>query len=189
MSIKYLLSWFLILGAAEVGSSLWLLLRAPLDGPTTVYAGFPAYEVGRLICWLPLAALGGLSWFLLNRTPVFAGIRRNVSNDQPGEFGSYLNFILAFAIGFATETFTSMCYWRTPYSRGVRALYESVWYWHRVPRQSDYGWPSFRGYFLDHLILWVDIFVIGFLVPYLWSRRRRAQVSSPATEQSTDTTP
>jgi hypothetical protein len=173
MSIKYLLKFVLLIGVAEVGSSFWLLSRAPVDGPTYFYNGFPDYEIGRLVCWLPLTALVSLLWVALSRTSGFGGAKTILGNDQSRKYGPYL--ILAFAIGFAIETFTSVCYWMIPYSVGVRSLYESGWYWHRVPQQSDYGWPSFKGYFLDHMIPWAVLFLVGLVIWLTWGRRRAGQ--------------
>lgn len=178
MSKRYTLGCFFILGGAEIGSSMWLVLRAPADGPTNVYSGFPDYEFGRLLCWAPAVGISALFWFLLNRRLASAGVRKNTGQDQPSRPHPCL--ISTLAVGFAIETFASVCYWMTPYSKGVRALYESAWYWHRVPHQSDYGWPSFRGYFLDHLIPWAGIFVAGLIVWFIWSRRQRARPGGPS---------
>ena len=152
ISVRYQLGTILVLGAAEVGSSLWLLLRFPSDGPINAYAGFLGYEAGRLVCWIPLAGFCSLLCLWLRRRSVFASSRRKASIDESRGVGASFELILAFMLGFAIETITSLCYWATPYSRGVRALYESAWYWDRVPRQNDYGWPSLKGYLFDHLI-------------------------------------
>lgn len=171
------MGFFLVVLLAEVGASLSLPLLGPTDSPIEVYySGFFDYEAWRAFCWIPPAVLITLLYTFSEQR-----LGRRAGSSGPPRL-----YILASISGLSVETLTSTCYWKSPHSKGVRALYESVWYWHRVPRQSDYGWPSFRGYFLDHLILWAVIFVIGFLVRYLWSRRRRAQVSS---EESIGTTP
>jgi len=175
MSIKYLFKFALLIGAAEVGSSFWLLSRAPVDGPTYFYNGFPDYEIGRLVCWLPLTTLVGFLWFVLSRTSRFGVAKAIQGSDESRKYGPYLDCILAFAIGFAIETFTSVCYWMIPYSEGVRSLYESGWYWHRVPRQSDYGWPSFKGYFLARIIPWAVLFLMGLVIRLTWGKRRAGQ--------------
>jgi hypothetical protein len=171
-------AWFALLGAAEFGSSLWLLIDAPLDGPISTYAGVPDYEAGRFLCWLPLALLGGFVWFLLNRL-----LSRTVASPSKSERAHALalaaKLVFACLIGFCVETLVSSCYWGSSYSRGIRAFYQSVWYWNRVPLPADLGWPSFKAYFLDHLIPWGAIFVPGFVVWLLWNKWRSDQASSP----------
>jgi hypothetical protein len=172
--------FFLVVLFAEVGASLLLPLLGPTDSPIEAYySGLFDYEAWRALCWIPTAVLIALLYVFLEQRP----------GRPTGSSGPARLFSLALVCGLGVETLTSTCYWKSPHSKGVRALYESVWYWHRVPRQTDYGWPSFRGYFLDHLILWGIIFIIGFVVRYLWSRRGRAQISSTTTGQSVGTTP
>lgn len=151
--------FILITAVAEVGSSTWRLLRAPADGPTNVYAGFPGYETGRLACWLPVALLGALLLAWLNRRFAFAQKSRVIRD-----------VAIASTIGLAVELITSIFYWSTPYSAGVRGMYQGIWYWHRIPRQSDYGWLSLEGYVIDHLIPWVVCFGVLALTTYLWAK-------------------
>jgi hypothetical protein len=159
-------SFVVVLLVAEIGSSLWRLLRFPSD----IYPGSLNYVGGRLLFWLPLVIIVNVLWSLIEKRfessigqpNAEPGKRKQASQSAP----------LVLALGFAIETFTSIGYWMTPYSRGVRALYESVWYWHRVPSQGDYGWPSFKGYFVDHLIPWVVFFLMGLSAWYVSSRRR-----------------
>src|SRR5215470_16914112 len=46
-------------------------------------------------------------------------------------------------LAVAVEFLTLVSYWKSASSVHVRELYESTWYWNRVPRPSDIGWPSF----------------------------------------------
>jgi hypothetical protein len=164
------IGFFSVAFFAEVGASLSLLLILPTDNPIELYhSGLFDYEAGRALFWVPLVVLAALFFSFLGQRFLLRRDERRAQNPA----GSRL-FVLASISGLIVETLTSICYWKSSYSKGVRAVYEGVWYWQRVPRKSDYGWPSFRGYFLDHLILWAVIFVIGSLVWLLWSRRRRA---------------
>jgi hypothetical protein len=161
---------------AEIGASFWLLLVAPADGPTEVYSGFLNYEAWRALCWIASIGLTSLLYsFLPQRIPFPEGGR------AVGKSNPLLFFISASALGFSIETLTSICYWKSPHSRGVRALYQSIWYWHRVPRPNDYGLPSFKAYFVDHLIPWAIIFLAGLIAWPIWNRRRRQSAYTPTT--------
>ena len=156
MTVNRRIKTFLLsLLVADVGASLWLLILSPTD--TEAYSGFLPYEAWRAFCWIPLALSGCLllKWMYVR-----------VSGDSDAA----LAFALTSAIGVSIETLTSFCHWKSPHSRGVRALYESAWYWHRVPRPGDYGWPSFKGYLLDHFIPWAILFLAGLIISYTWRR-------------------
>lgn len=160
---------FLIALFAEVGASLWLMLLVPSDSPIETYSGLLGYEMGRVICWAPLAA------FI---TLLFTVVQRRLPSPKDGESPRNSNSLAVFilsvaAVGLLIETITSLCFWKGPHSTGVQELYESIWYWHRVPSQSDFGWPSFRGYFLDHLVPWAVLFLTGLFAWFVWNRRRR----------------
>jgi hypothetical protein len=174
---------FIVALFAEIGASLWLLLLAPLDGPTEMYSGFLGYEAWRALCWAPLAAIIALLSAFVGQKLAFRKGGLASRNSSPLRF-----LISATAIGLSVETLTSICYWKSPHSRGVRALYQSVWYWHRVPRQSDFGWPSFRGYYVDHLIPWAMLFLTGLIAWFMWTKRRQSDANKPATVQSNGTT-
>ena len=143
---------------------------------------------GRLVCWIPLAAFCSFLCLWLSRTSVFASSRRKARIDDSRGFGASSQLILTFMIGLAIETIASVCYWATPYSTGVRALYESVWYWDRIPRQNDYGWPSLKGYVLDHFVPWAVCVLTLLLVRYLWSKRPTVRATKPSQEHRTGTT-
>ena len=167
---------FIVLFTAEIGSSLWRVLTLPSDA----YPGSLNYVVGRLLFWLPLVVLLRILWSLLGR-------RFEPSTDQPKDKNGKRKgqspsppLVLVLGAAFIIEMLTDVLHWESRYSSGIRVLYESVWYWHRVPSQTDYGWPSFRGYFVDHLIPWAVIFVTGLVIRFIWSRRRRAQRNMPA---------
>jgi hypothetical protein len=163
---------------AEVGASFLLPLLGPTDSPIEAYySGFFDYEAWRAFCWIPPAILIAFLYTLLEK-------RFALPNDgRAPDNLSMLRFLILWLIsGLSLETLTSIGYWKSPHSKGVRALYESVWYWHRVPRQSDYGWSSFRGYFVDHLIPWVVLFLIGLFAWYIWNRQRQLQPNTPTTQ-------
>lgn len=161
-----LIGLFSVALLAEGGASLWLLLRSPFDGPLeSYYFSLFDYERGRALWWISFVALIVLIYALLQRR------LRSLADKQALPNSSFLALLTGtLAIGLIVETLTSICFWKSPSSKGVRAMYESVWYWERVPRQSDYGWPSFRGYFLDHVIPWAVIFGIGLLVWFIGTR-------------------
>ena len=158
-----LLRVFALAFAAEIVASLWLLLRSPADGPTLIYKGFPDYELGRIFYWLPLMVLAIIFLSLLEvRLHAHSEDGKAASTRKP-----LTHFVAMLVSAFSAEALTSVGYWHSYRSSGVRALYESVWYWHRVPRPSYYGWPSFLGYFVDHLIMWAVVVLAGMFAWYL----------------------
>jgi hypothetical protein len=167
-----LLRYFSALLAAEIGSSLWLLLRSPADGPIYDYHSFLDYEAVRLLCWASLVAVAGILWLLANRGLGFTGPSNRANNETSKIARRPVLLVSYLALGLAIETLTSVLYWRTPKSEGVRNLYQSIWYWHRVPGQSDYGWPSSMGYLADHLTSWAVFFLAGLAACYVLNKKR-----------------
>jgi hypothetical protein len=164
-----------ILFMAEIGSSLWRLLRLPFDA----HAGSLNYIAVRLLIWLPLVVLLGIPWFLIERRFRSSTDQSKAEDGKPRRQPQSAVLLLLFGAGFAIETLTDLLYWHSSFSTGLRTLYESVWYWHRVPAPNDYGWPSFRGYWLDHLTPWVVILLIGLSAWYIWNRRQPRQPDTP----------
>jgi len=156
---------FLVLSVAETGSSLWLMLRSPFDAPVDNY-------LGRFLCWLFITMVCLAVWIFAARQFASANDPRDKSHERPNRFGQQASVGGTIAIGLAIEILTSISYWESSYSRGVRELYQSVWYWHHVPQPSDFGWPSFRGYLWAHSMPWAFFFSIGLIICYLVERRR-----------------
>lgn len=152
---------FVLALAAEMLASLWRLLRLPTD----TYIGVGNYELGRMLYWLPLIGLG------LVFVSIFeAKFQTLQSNEKTRRL--FLHFVAVAALAFCVEALTSLGYWwRSPLSGSVRTLYESVWYWERVPRPSDYGWRSFPGYFVDHLRPWTAVMIFGLGAWYLRTKK------------------
>lgn len=175
---------FTVLLAAEVGSSLWCLLTLPTD----TYLGSLNYIGGRLLFWSLLIALFSVLWFLLGWRLGYLRHGPEAERRVRRQLSHTVRVAVAFGTAFAVELMTTACYWASSLSTGVRALYQSVWYWHRVPRQSDYGWPSLRGYLVDHLVPWAVIFVTGLLIWFISSKRRRAQRNVPLAGESSSST-
>lgn len=95
---------------------------------------------------------------------------RRLSPDRT--IASFPLFLALAALALCLETLTSFGYWcHSPYSEPVRALYESVWYWRRVPRPSDYGWFSLAGYFVDRLKPWTAVMLLGLGAWYLRTKK------------------
>jgi hypothetical protein len=160
---------FLLALCAEVMASLLLLLTLPTDSPIeTYYSNFFDYEAWRIVWWTPLTVVIVYLYGFIKPMITAASNKRSTSR--------LLHLTGArLASGLAIESLTSVCFWRGSHSKGIRALYESVWYWHRVPRPSDYGWRSFRGYFIEHLILWLIAFGMGLLAWLVLSRTRNPE--------------
>jgi hypothetical protein len=158
---------FWVLFVAETGSSLWLMLRSPFDGPIDSY-------LGRLLYWLFIAVFCLAVWVFLARQSASADDRRDKSH-KPNRFGQLGSLGVTIVIGLAIEVLTSISYWKSSYSRGVRDLYQSIWYWHHVPQPSDFGWPSFRGYAWAHSTHWAFFFSVGLIICYLINKKRATQ--------------
>ena len=154
---------FVLVFAAETLASLWCLSRLPFD----TFIGVGDYELGRMLYWLPLMGLAIV--FVSTFRAKFQVLKAGQNWRQ-----RLLHFAAMAALAFGVEALTSIGYWwHSPHSYRVRALYESVWYWHRVPRQSDYGWPSFPRYFVDHLMPWTAIILIELSAWYLKTSKAR----------------
>jgi hypothetical protein len=147
--------------AAEMLASLWRLLTFPSD----TYIGVGNYELGRMLYWLPLIGLALV--FVSSFEAKFQMLQASEKTRK-----LFLHFVALAALALCVETLTSLGYWwRSPHSGPVRALYESVWYWERVPRPSDYGWRSFAGYFVDHLKPWTAVMLFGLGAWYLRTKK------------------
>ena len=108
----------------EVLTSLWVLLTLPTD----TYIGVGNYELGRMLYLLPLIGLAVV--FLSTLEAKFQTLKSRQNNRE-----LFLHFVALATLALCVETLTSLGYWwHSPYSEPVRALYESVWYWGRVPR-------------------------------------------------------
>lgn len=144
---------------AEVFASGYIWSEAPTDTLRVLYPGFWHFESARLIYWIPVlisaALLWCVCWYALRaaRQRVFA-------------------WVLGGGLALATEISTSTLYWKSAASGYVRGLYESAWYWNRVPQADDLGWPSFRGYLWSHLVPWAVVLLLGIVAWHLWQRRR-----------------
>lgn len=158
MALRLIRCTVLLIGAEGLASwSIWGL--APTDTLRVWYPTFWAFELGRLRYWMPVLALAGLLWGL-----VWYGLHRRI--------GRMLAWVLSGAVAVAVEMGTSTWYWKSPASIYIRGLYESGWYWNRVPQAGDLGWPSFRGYMLAHLVRWAVVLALGLVAWYLWNKRR-----------------
>jgi hypothetical protein len=158
MALKLIRCASLLIGAEGLASwSIWGL--APTDTLRVWYPSFWAFELGRLRYWIPMLVLAALLWGL-----GWSGLHRRI--------GRVLSWVLSGAVAVATEIGTSIWYWKSSASVYVRGLYESAWYWNRVPEASDLGWPSFRGYMLAHLVRWAVVLLLGWIAWRLWNKRR-----------------
>jgi len=156
-----LLRFFVPAIAAEVLASLWRLLTLPTD----TFIGVGNYELGRMLYWLPL--IGSALVFVSTFEAKFQMLQSRERTHKP-----FLHFVALAALALCVEALTSLGYWwHSPHSETVRALYESGWYWRRVPRPSDYGWRSFGGYFVDHLKPWTAVMILGLGAGYLSTKR------------------
>jgi hypothetical protein len=160
------IAFVLFLCGAEVAASWWVWGRAPTDSIRVWYPGFWAFEAGRLLYWVPIFASFLTLWIV-----VWYALRRH----------SHLItlWLLATALGVALEVLTSVLYWRSAGSSDLRNLFQSMWYWHRVPQGSDMGWPSFRIYLWTHFVPWATVLLLGLAIWYLWSRRREGRADIP----------
>jgi hypothetical protein len=147
MKAKFTILFFLFFGA-ELVASWWIWGRAPTDSIRVWYSGFWAFEAGRLYCWIivfaALLVIWLLGWYRLLR-----------------HRGWMISWLFCVVLGVGLETATSIFYWRSTWASGIRSLFQSVWYWHRVPLASDLGWPSMRIYIWHHLVPWAAIVLVG----------------------------
>ena len=150
------IAFTLFLCGAEAVASWWVWRRAPTDSIRVWYSAFWSFEAGRLHYWIPI--LGALLAFCI----VAYALRRN---------GRFITWWLFSAAGVGVEVLTSVLYWRSAQASDLRNLYESIWYWHRVPQASDMGWPSFRGYLWDHLLPWAMVLSVGITIWLILDQR------------------
>jgi len=155
---------------AEVAASWWMWGRAPSDSIRVWYSGFWVFEAGRLHYWVPvsasLLALWIVGWYALRRH---------------GRLVTWWLSGAALAVGL--EALTSVLYWRSAQSSDLRDLFQSIWYWHRVPQASDMGWPSFRIYLWGHLIPWAVVLLLGTTVWILLNKKAKntTRITLPGT--------
>ena len=143
---------------AEVAASWWVWGRAPTDSIRVWYSGFWAFEAGRLHYWAPvfasLSVLWSVGWYALRR------------------HGRLITWwLVGAALGVGLEVLTSVLYWRSVRSSALRDLYQSTWYSNRVPRASDLGLPSFRGYLWAHLVPWAMVLLLGMTLGVLYEQK------------------
>lgn len=162
---------FLVLFAAEIGSTVWFLLRTPFDSPTD-HMGFMAAFGGRLLCWIPIAVVIRALCFLPRWRLAVSVSASEVTGDQSWVARGCVRFVLYVAIGFAIEALTSVCYWKTPWSKAVRELYESSWY----------DRSSLRGYLLDHASPWLVFFLLGLAILHFVNRRQAGRPTYSASK-------
>jgi hypothetical protein len=165
LAIKLLATSLLLLGA-EVLASGWLWARAPVDTLRVWYPTFWGFERGRLYYWTIAfacsALLGAFIWYALQRRVATVAMK-----------------LVAAALAMTVEGSTSVWHWKSAASVRVRGLYESIWYWNRVPLPADLGWPSFWGYLWAHLVPWAALLLCA-VAWYSWSRTRRVPPTTPA---------
>jgi hypothetical protein len=109
---------------------------------------FWVFEAGRLYYWIPAFVTFVAVWIVTRRSIRWRG--------RPFEA-----WIFAATLGVGLEVLTSVLYWRSNRSFDVRDLFQSPWYWGRVPRVGDLGWHSFPIYLYHHLIPWALVMLLG----------------------------
>jgi len=171
MLLRFIAFLSLLFGA-EVSASWWIWGRSPSDSLHVWYAGFWAFETGRLHYWVPTLAVAAILWlaarYLFQRGHHAEGAQRS---DQKKRVAGV--WVLSAVLSLLSETLTSGIYWRSNKSADLRDLFQSTWYLHRVPKASDLGWPSFQGYLWPHLVPWAVVLLLGLAVWYLWNKRKR----------------
>ena len=150
-----------LLVSAEVAASWWIWGRAPSDSIRVWYSGFWVFEAGRLDYWVPVAASLLAVWIV-----AWYALRRH------GRLVTW--WLSGAALAVVLEALTSMLYWRSAQSSELRDLFQSIWYWHRVPQASDMGWPSFRIYLWSHLIPWAVVLLLGMTVWVFFEQKARS---------------
>ncbi len=156
----------IVLCAAELFASWWLWARFPTDSVRVLYPGYWIYEAVRLGIWLAIltAEFAAL---------VMYGRKKGGHANEYHPLHGFRNWVLALCGGFVLESITSCLYWLTPRSTPIRDIYQSDWYWDRVPRATDLGWPSLVGYWRDHAIAWAVVIFLGSLIWLACSKVRR----------------
>lgn len=161
-----------LLCGAEVAASWWVWGRAPTDSIRVWYSSFWVFEAGRMHSWVPLFASLVALWIV-----VWYALRRH------GRLIAWWLFGAALVVGL--EVLTSVLYWKSARSSDLRDLFQSIWYWHRVPQASDMGWPSFRIYLWNHLIPWALVLLFGMALWVLFERKARTatRIAVPGTRK------
>jgi hypothetical protein len=158
MRVRFAIFVLLLFGA-ELAASWWIWVRAPMESIRTSYADFWTLEVGRLRYWIPVfaasLALGAAAWYVFRYQ------------------GTIKRWLIGSALAIGSEVVTSILYWRSTESSALRDLFQSVWYWHRVPHENDMGWPSFRIYMWNHLVPWAVVLLVGITLWLMFERRVR----------------
>ncbi len=156
----------IVLCAAELFASWWLWARFPTDSVRVWFSGYWSYEVVRFGIWLAVltAEFAALVMYRCKK-----GRDANEYNPIHG----FRRWVSALCGGFVLESTTSCLYWLTPRSTPIRDIYQSDWYWDRVPRATDLGWPSLVGYWRDHAIAWAVVVILGSLIWFACSKLRR----------------
>jgi hypothetical protein len=154
------------LWCAEIAGSWWIWTDAPTDTIRVQYHRFWDFELERLHGWTSIFG------FLIAGWVVIHCLRRHQvsSKDLSEKYRRQRLIVLWIATitsGLLLEVLSSVVYWKNPSSVHIHYLYESAWYWGRVPTSRDLGWPSFRGYLCDHFIPWL---VVLFCAVTLWHR-------------------
>jgi len=166
MTIRFIsLGFFLSL--AEATGSWWIWARSPSDSVRVWYSDFWAFEASRLHFWV----LAFASVMLLTIAAWYC-FRRWSDNHNKAQ-GSTVWWLPSMVIAVGLEVSVSRLYWMSSKSFCIRSLYQSIWYWHRVPQPSDLGWPSFLGYMFAHFFPWAIMMLLCQVAWHLWHRRKK----------------
>lgn len=162
MVVKLIVS-SVVLCWAEFLGTFWVWRGAPTDTLRVSYASFWQFESGRLQYWMFVFAATALLWIAI----AYRFRHRHSSATN----------IVGVGLAAASEMLTSVWYWQGGASGPVRSLYESIWYWHRVPQALDIGWPSFRGYLWSHALPWASLLLVALAVWYVSLKVPRARTA------------
>jgi hypothetical protein len=174
--VPLVIAFLPLLFSAEIIASWLIWARAPNDSIRVQYSYFWIFEAGRLHYWVSvlivIAAGCVVGLYFLRRRQLYRAKHVHGSYQRK-------HFIERWTLGvgltLALEIITSALYWRSEVSYGLRDVFQSAWYWHRVPKASDMGWPSFRIYMWEHVVPWAVVVLLGLALGYLRNRRKRAQ--------------
>lgn len=174
-----ILAFTVLLFSAEVIASWWIWAEAPTDSIRVFYSNFQVFELERLGGWITVFVSGLtlllLPWILTSR-------KRDIENARGG-LNVFRDPIVFWTVGLIAAVFgevlTSIVFWVSSTSLHIRRLYESVWYWNRVPQSSDIGWPSFRVYMWQHFVPWAIVLLLGLTI-WHFLRRRKNMLSTVA---------
>jgi hypothetical protein len=174
-----LLALVALLFGAEVVASWWIWTEAPTDSIRVRYSSFEVFERDRLVGWIIVFASVLIVLFFLR----LLALRKRGIEDARENLNVFSDPIPFWTVGLVAaislEVFTSVLYWKSSTSLHLRRLYESVWYWNRVPQPSDIGWPSFRIYMWQHFVPWAIILLLGLTLWHLLSRRKKTHPAVP----------